>query len=66
MLRRAFLCSLFTAVAAAACGSGDDQVTPRSARPASGTAATSLAADTRPRIVALGDSLTAGLGLDLS
>lgn len=65
MLRRAFLLSVL-ALAAAACGTADEPDPSRAARPAASSTATSTAADARPRIVALGDSLTAGLGLDLS
>jgi len=51
--------------------SGPDETSPARERagtsPMSGAGATSAAvADARPRIVALGDSLTAGLGLDVS
>src|SRR6185503_8696596 len=54
------------AACALACGSprGDDRDEARAAAPASAAAAPAAAvAPARPRVVALGDSLTAGLGL---
>ncbi len=73
MTRRHLVLALFAAAcAASACGGGDEPTDRRSARARSvapdgvGSARPSPTDPDRPRIVALGDSLTAGLGLDQS
>jgi acyl-CoA thioesterase I len=57
---------LSSALACGACGSREDATPPAAAPPASTTAAArpAIPASARPRIVFLGDSLTAGLGLN--
>lgn len=65
MLRRTFLVALL-AGAASACGGADEPIATREAAPVVPPAQTTASADPRPRIVALGDSLTAGLGLSVS
>jgi acyl-CoA thioesterase-1 len=57
---------LVAAIAMAACGSGEKTAPPSAAGPATSAPARAAApaADTRPEVVVLGDSLTAGLGLD--
>ena len=62
---RAGACALMMAALVAGCGS-DDAPAARSDAPAAGSVAASPAASTRPRVVFLGDSLTAGLGLPQS
>ena len=61
---------VFLVIALAACDEKRAEPTSavpadRSAAPASGTPAAPLAVDKTPRIIVLGDSLTAGLGLDI-
>ncbi len=67
MLRRSFLLALL-AGAATACGQGDEPAGTAGRTRAADTARAEAPAppDPRPRIVALGDSLTAGLGLSAS
>lgn len=54
---------LVSVFAAAGCGGAADEARPESASVARAPAATAPARPERPRIVVLGDSLTAGLGL---
>jgi acyl-CoA thioesterase-1 len=57
------LCAL-TLVVCVGCGAGDATVEPRAEAGPAPQTAQSAGVQRRPRIVALGDSLTAGLGLD--
>jgi acyl-CoA thioesterase-1 len=59
-MRRRFVLAASVLLAAAACGPRPEQTQPASQQPAARQA---TAAASRPRIVALGDSITAGLGL---
>jgi acyl-CoA thioesterase-1 len=59
-MRRRFVLAACVLLAAAACGSRPEQTAPASPQPAAQQPKTIAS---RPRIVALGDSITAGLGL---